>query len=108
MSGFQVDHQQLATAGREISQHGSGSSSIAQQVSAAEVPTTAWGLLGIECGLYEMYLGMLSDLNQHLTDLGQHLDSTGSAMVSTAQAYQQVDQQIQQTMQKLSPGEAQA
>lgn len=104
MPGFAVDHGQLATAGQQISQHGSSTSSIAQQVQAAEVPTLAWGLLGVTCGLYEMYLGMLNDLNTHLTDMGQHLGQTGSAMVSNAQAYQDIEQQIAKTMRQLEPG----
>lgn len=106
MTGFVVDHAQLANAGQQISQHGSSSSSIAQQVKAAEVPTLAWGLLGLSCGLYEMYVGMLADLDQHLSDMGQHLDQTGSAMVSNAQAYQQIDQHISQIMRQLDPGTA--
>ncbi len=101
MSGFQVDHQQLIKAGQQISQHGSSSSSIAEDVQKAEVPTLAWGLLGLDCGLYEMYVGMLTDLNQHLSDIGQHLGQTGATMVSTGQAYQQVDQEIQQIMRQL-------
>lgn len=104
MPGFAVDHGQLAGAGQQLSQHGSSTSSIAQQVQAAEVPTLAWGLLGVTCGLYEMYLGMRGDLNQHLTDMGQHLDQTGSAMVSNAQAYQDVEQAIATSMRQLDPG----
>lgn len=108
MTGFAVDHTQLANAGQQISQQGSSSSSIAQQVQAAEVPTVAWGLLGLSCGLYDIYVGMLADLTQHLSDMGQHLDMTGSTMVSNAQAYQQIDQQIATTMQQLDPGTASA
>lgn len=104
MPGFAVDHGQLASAGQQISQQGSSTSSIAQQVKAAEVPTLAWGLLGMTCGLYEMYLGMLNDLDQHLSDMGQHLDQTGSAMVSNAQGYQEVEQQIAKIMQQILPG----
>lgn len=108
MTGFAVDHSQLANAGQQISQQASSSSSIAQQIQAAEVPTLAWGLLGVSCGLYEMYVGMLADLNQHMADMGQHLDMTGSAMMSNAQAYQQIDQQIAGTMRQLDPGTASA
>ena len=103
MSGFEVDHQKLIKSGQEMSQHGTSASTIATDVQKAEVPTIAWGLLGIECGLYEMYVGMLADLNQHLSDMGQHLDQTSSAMVSTGQAYQQVDQAIQQNMKQIAP-----
>jgi hypothetical protein len=104
MPGFAVDHSELARAGQQISQHGSSTSGIAKQVQAAEVPTLAWGLLGVSCGLYEMYLGMLNDLDQHLNDMGQHLDQTGSAMVSNAQTYQDVEQAIAKTMQHIAPG----
>lgn len=108
MTGFAVDHEQLANAGQQITAQGGSSSSIAQQVQAAEVPTLAWGMLGVSTGLYGIYVGMLADLNQHLADMGQHLNQTGSTMVSNARAYQQIDQAIAATLRQLDPGTASA
>ena len=104
VTGFAVDHGRLAAAGQQIAQHGSTTASIAQQVQAAEVPTLAWGVLGVSCGLYEMYLGMLADLGRHLGDMGRHLDLTGSALASNAQAYQDVERQVTAVMDQLEPG----
>lgn len=108
MTGFSVDHTRLADAGRQVSQYADASAGVAQQVQAAEVPNLAWGLLGVSCGLYEMYVGMLDGLGAHLSDMGTHLDRTGSAMTGTAQAYQQIDERIADTMRELDPGETSA
>ena len=102
MSGFNVDHQQLAAAGAQLSDQAGGTSAFAQQVQDALVPTKAWGLLGLSIGLFELYEELLLNLTGLLDDMGQHLAATGSAMTGTAQAYQQVDQGIQQAMRQIT------
>lgn len=93
-NGYQVDQGKLSGAGDAVAQHGQRMEQIKAEVRDAEVPTKAWGLLGIELGLYPIYVSMLTDLEEHLHMSQQHIDGIGRAMKDTAQMYQDFEDAI--------------
>lgn len=100
MSGFEVDHGQLAKAGQEISRHGEGTQEIRSKVSDANVSPKSWGLLGLTA-LFPIYLEFLQNLEQHLDQMQQHLGETGDALAETARAYQELEEEIEQQLQDI-------
>ena len=77
MSGFTVNTTALAQAGREISGYGDEVQALQGQLGKAEVPQQSWGLLGDGLGLYDIYVGMLTDLRDGLLQMGVHLNTAG-------------------------------
>ncbi len=101
MAGYEVNHAQLADAGKQIARHGESSAKIQSKVADANVSPKSWGLLGLEV-LLPIYLAMLSDLQSHLGKMQQHLTTTGDALTDTAKAYRTLDDELAKGMRQIT------
>ncbi|HEX7659271.1 MAG TPA: hypothetical protein VF444_07320 [Pseudonocardiaceae bacterium] len=94
MSGFTVNTTALAQAGREISGYGDEVQALQGQLGKAEVPQQSWGLLGDGLGLYDIYVGMLTDLRDGLLQMGVHLNTAGGLFGTMQEEYDNRDREI--------------
>lgn len=92
--GYEVDHEKVTAAGKQVKQHSQQLDHIKAEVREAEVPTKAWGLLGIELGLYSAYVSMLTDLESHLHMSQDHIDTLGEALNDTAKMYRESEKAL--------------
>jgi hypothetical protein len=106
MSGFTVNTELLAKAGTDISSHGAEAQAIQQQLNGAEVPTLAWGELGMMTGLFPAYLALLNDLRDHLQQMGVHLDNTGGLLGTVKETYEETDKAIATKLKGIEAGMA--
>lgn len=90
-SGYRVDHAKLDGAGKQVKEQARAIDKIKDDVRAAEVPTDAWGLLGVSLGLFPAYLTMLSDLESHLGMADDHITEVGEVLSQSARAYKDME-----------------
>lgn len=92
--GYEVDHEKLAGAGKDVAGHAPKLERIKAEVREAEVDTKSWGLLGIELPLYSKYVQLLTELEQHLHMSQQHIQSLGEGLTDTAKMYAKLEDDL--------------
>lgn len=92
MSDFQVNPDELHNAATNTHSKAQRASSFPARVDAADVPTIAWGMLGLSMGMYPIYQAMLSDLSRHSQGIYEFLNWAGDNLGATADSYRGADE----------------
>jgi uncharacterized protein YukE len=90
--GYQVNHQELADAGKKAGDKGQEAQSIQQKVDAANgiVPDKAWGLLG-NLTVHSQYTEMFGTLQDHVGGMITGVRNLADTITGIAEEYRQND-----------------
>ena len=88
--GIEVNHNQLAAAGKQTEGKAAEAQGIQAKVAAADgqVPAQAWGKLG-DLSIYRVYTSMFGTFKDHIADLIQGVEKLSDNIKATAEAYRQ-------------------
>jgi uncharacterized protein YukE len=89
--GFNVNTEELAQCGQRVSAMSSQAESLHGRATAAEVPSTSWGLLG-EMTTHSKYADMQNQLTDHLSNMTSGLSNAGQRISNTADLYRETDE----------------